>query len=412
MGFRLKKCDLARGGLLLVIGGCGVEPFDLASYTADSGVESVCAAVTDGGVSMSAHDAGEGGLAGDEGASGGSGPADLRAGPDFLDDVSGAESVEDLYGDDWNDWADWASALDGEGWPVDDPSWDARCGADAGMEAESSRDEFCGNGVDDDCDGTVDEHDADRCIGGCDFERDGDLMCDPFSGKSWCNCFAGGPRGCGDGIVSDDEECDPRAPDALPKRLYSQAGQGSTQLQPYCTDDCKLDTLFAACGQRFYLAETQSWHIDFKPTFSRFGEDQETPYCDSGTVCDPSTFACMPSVGESFTECPELKRPAEEDTSEDAFVRFPYRSYPMVELSMDGGPRMCVISCRNDAECPRSVPQCYQQRCVVPVPPVYCAIANQPAAGEAHPECPPDLPRCVPHGETSERGTCFPAQER
>lgn len=314
-------------------------------------------------------------------------------------DGGAPSSVEDLFGDDWNDWKDWALDLNGEGFPILEQDQVAPNCFDSGPV-----DEHCANGLDDDCDGSVDEHLRWECFEGCDPGHNGSWACDPLTGETTCQCFSG--RECGDGEVDFDEECDPRAPDALKARAYYRPGFDAasewqtTQLQPYCNNQCELDTYLNSCSYRRYQPENGEWLVIWSAgPETGIGDDRRTMfYCMPGTACSRDAHACLPELGDFNVTCPDLKMPAAADVDEETKTAIlDYRTYPMTPVEEKQGDdklTLCQITCRSDEDCPASVAECYQQRCVVPRPPTICD-PSKPVPDTRHPDCPVDEPLCV-----------------
>jgi hypothetical protein len=183
-----------------------------------------------------------------------------------------------------------------------------------------SFEEVCGNDIDDDCDGTVDEYPGigAPCMSGC---GEGIYVCSAATNALLCRgapgCVNAVPAPCGDGFVGSDEECDPHAPSETP---------GVT-----CTLTCNRP-LFVACVQAGVA----------------FPE-----LCDDLHVCNERIGACVPVIGPRQRRCPQLR--IEGSAAEDEF-------YPMLEV--ENGE--CWVTCSESEQCPSSLSECYMGFCVVP----------------------------------------------
>lgn len=187
-----------------------------------------------------------------------------------------------------------------------------------------SFDEVCGNDVDDDCDGTVDEFPGigSPCRGGC---GTGIYVCDTVTNALLCRgrqgCVASqtdGPKPCGDGVVTSGEQCDPAAP--------------HEQLGVTCTADCRRP-LFVRC----VTAGVSNPDV-----------------CDALHKCDERIGACVPVLGPQQPRCPKI--PVEGSGSNDKF-------YPMLET--ENG--QCWITCTKSDQCPSVLSDCYMAFCAVPM---------------------------------------------
>jgi hypothetical protein len=177
--------------------------------------------------------------------------------------------------------------------------------------------EVCGNDIDEDCDGTVDEYPGigAPCRSGC---GEGIYVCSTSSYALLCQgCNHELPAPCGDGFHGSDEECDPNAP-------FEEAGVT-------CTQTCERP-LFIRC-------------VD-----AGFAHPER---CDELHVCNERIGACMPVVGPRQPRCPQLR--IEGNSSGDQF-------YPMLET--EGGE--CWVTCSESQQCPSSLSECYMGFCAVP----------------------------------------------
>lgn len=179
--------------------------------------------------------------------------------------------------------------------------------------------ELCGSGIDEDCDGRVDEMAmlGQECEAGCMVAQ---LMCNTESHELVCRglhgCEMEQAVTCGNGFLDVDEQCDPQAP-----------GES-------------LDTCTWRCT---------------RPLFTRclFGVgDSDPTVCTGNTECSWFTGACMPLVGTEGLRCPEYRVVG--STDETAF-------YPMLETEDD----QCWVSCSEDEQCPPGLDDCYMGFCVV-----------------------------------------------
>jgi hypothetical protein len=180
--------------------------------------------------------------------------------------------------------------------------------------------EVCGNDLDEDCDGTVDEYPGigAPCMSGC---GEGRYVCSADTNALLCRgkqgCANDVPPRCGDGLPGTDEECDPNAPSETP---------GIT-----CTLTCNRP-LFIHCVQAgVALPEL----------------------CNDLHVCNERIGACVPVIGPRQRRCPQIR--IEGGAAEDEF-------YPMLEVENDE----CWVTCSESAQCPSSLSECYMGFCVVP----------------------------------------------
>ena len=181
--------------------------------------------------------------------------------------------------------------------------------------------EVCGNDLDEDCDGTVDEYPGigAPCLSGC-GDGYGAYVCSTLTNTLLClggeGCIHMLPEPCGDGLLDAHEECDPNAP-------FEEAGVT-------CTATCTRP-LFIRCVDAG-IAQPE--------------------LCDSLHVCNERIGACMPVIGRSQPRCPRLA--IEGGSGNDEF-------YPMLET--ENGE--CWVTCSDSAQCPSSLPECYMGFCVV-----------------------------------------------
>jgi hypothetical protein len=184
-----------------------------------------------------------------------------------------------------------------------------------------SFDEICGNDIDDDCDGIVDEYPGigAPCTSGC---GEGSYVCSASTNTLLCRgaqgCHNPVPAPCGDGFVGSGEECDPNAPSETP---------GVT-----CTLTCTRP-LFIHC-------------VHAGVAFPAL--------CDDLRVCNERVGACVPVIGPRQRRCPQLR--IEGSSADGEF-------YPMLEV--ENGE--CWVTCSESTQCPSSLSQCYMGFCVVPL---------------------------------------------
>lgn len=187
-------------------------------------------------------------------------------------------------------------------------------------------DEVCGNAVDDDCDGTVDEFTGggEPCRMDCGdgIYSPGIYVCDVATNSLVCqpsdpDCLmpASNPPRCGDTVVDPGEQCDPADP---------KERSGIT-----CTVDCKRP-LFVRCLIDGTL---------------------EPDLCDELHTCSERVGACVPVIGPAQPRCPEIP------TGDGG------KLYPMLET--EGG--QCWVTCLDSEQCPSPISDCYMGFCVVPL---------------------------------------------
>lgn len=188
------------------------------------------------------------------------------------------------------------------------------------MEGESF-DEVCGNDMDEDCDGTVDEYPGigAPCRAGC---GEGVYVCSTSTNALLClgdqGCMNPVPAPCGDGLLGPDEQCDPNAPSEEP---------GLT-----CTLTCERPLFIRCIDARGIM------HAD---------------RCDDLHTCNERLGACMPVIGPRQRRCPQI--PIEGSAADDHF-------YPMLETE-DGE---CWVTCSKSDQCPSLLSDCYMGFCAVP----------------------------------------------
>lgn len=286
----------------LALTGCGPRPIDLA-LGLDAG-------------------AGEG--------VGGGGESDSAGG-----NTSGATTGE--LGGEVDQWEDVQLDASPSGYPSGEAHISLAC------ELGEVQEERCGNDVDDDCDGRVDENEllGQECFSDC--QRPGIWACNRSLEQLVCfdsDCYVQ-PGTCGNGLRDKDESCDVSAGDVP----YENVGM----LDAYCRVDCRVATRFGG----------PCWE------WSSSGPEEIFDCGAKGLVCSELIRTCVPKVGEGgWYRCPRLTRP---ETDEEYIVRVGEGeaarapSFPMVE-SEEGE---CHISCSRDADCPEMLNTCYMGVCVI-----------------------------------------------
>ena len=200
-----------------------------------------------------------------------------------------------------------------DGYPTTAGHWAPWC------DQMKSFEELCDTGIDEDCDGRVDEFMGlgDPCFNGC---NQGVYVCDPKTNSLVCQgpggCANNVPAPCGDGLVGADEQCDPNAPGEQP---------GVT-----CTKDCKRPN--------FVLCEMQGVEIP--------------DACDAFHTCDKKVGWCVPVTNTGVLRCPKI--PVEGGASDDY--------YPMIEENHE-----CLITCSKSDQCPGILSECYMGFCAAPL---------------------------------------------
>lgn len=291
-------------------GGCDSPELDFGG--ADAGGGWTAASPTDngaGGNSTGGDYNGEGSNGG-----GGGGPGGGGAGGEVTDGGVGELHI----------------SLDAEGYPADPGQQNPGCESGVGV------DEVCGNAVDDDCDGLVDEQMlvGTPCTPTC-ADGAGTMACNLADHSLVCitddlqacrpEAGIGIVIGCGNGMVDRGEWCDPAAPGEI---------EGET-----CTVDCRLP-LFKRCV---------------------FRSTVDHDVCDAWRTCDEWIGACLPYIDlPNAARCPDIAVEAAPPT--DGQPPGPEEFYRMAEV--DG---ICRLTCTSDAQCPSSLPVCYMSYCAVDI---------------------------------------------
>lgn len=248
-------------------------------------------------------------------------------GPDSEDLVAG--QTYDDYGGEPIVWTDEAlpSTSEGDGYDATDETTASWCGG------RESTEELCGTGIDEDCDGTVDEMvgvgeacsaDCTSAVYGC-AEGTSELICL----TNVPACINPGFNECGDGMRDEWEQCD-----------YADPNE---QLDVTCDGFCRRPGYRVPCVH------------NGRP---------DSSLCSGVQVCSRYVGACVPAITDFSPRCPYLR-------IEGAA---PGEYYPMIEVP-GGDPNkerpmeadQCWITCSNDAMCPTEVNQCYMGFCVVPM---------------------------------------------
>jgi len=180
--------------------------------------------------------------------------------------------------------------------------------------------EICGNDIDEDCDGIVDEFAGigRPCLSAC---GEGIYVCDVVTNSLLCGgCSIDLPERCGDGFVGPTEACDPAAPGERP---------GLT-----CTPTCERP-LFIPC-------------VDGGMAYPEL--------CDELHVCNHRIGACMPVIGPRQRRCPDI--PIEGGDAAEF--------YPMLEVQTEEEAWECWVTCTASEQCPTPLSDCYMGFCAVP----------------------------------------------
>lgn len=351
--------------------GCSTPRLEFADGTSNESSSG-----TGGAVGVHTGPGGDG-LVGGE--TGGEGAEDVD--PDaYLDDIyedilkrirrRELDSVEDLQGDDWNAWQrrerKERERFERDGNRRTSAEELAKCKAPRGAI------ELCGNAVDDDCDGDIDEFrgKGDFCYRGCDPGRYGQIMCNGATGLPICNCW--NRARCGDGTLGHMEECDgghngsggSLGRDEWPL-LYDQWGaltEGVELFDRYCTQDCAVDIYMKKCGfQRTNPDGTVA--IEYPDTMGGPVVGSPEPTCPGNAPCSRRTQVCTPRVGSNhFTRCPRWQAPDSITLDKDEDIVQTERWYSIVEAT--DSTRECWINCTEAEDCPGGLERCYQGICV------------------------------------------------
>lgn len=300
-------------------GGCDSPELDFGRADAGGGWSAASEADVGGDGDGGGGTGGDGGSDGSSGAGGAGGAGDQGSAAGQSGQTADAGSGELHIG------------LDAEGFPAEPGQQTAGC------RSGHSIAEVCGNALDDDCDGTVDEQVllGRPCTPTC-ADGVGTMACNLVDHTLICitedlqACrHAGGDSiviACGNGMVDRGEWCDPAAPGEI---------EGET-----CTVDCRLP-LFARCV---------------------FRSTVEPDVCEGFRRCDEWIGACLPYIDPvGNPRCPQVpveKMPVarEPPPIEDGTEEY----YLMAEV--DG---TCRITCSDASQCPSSLPVCYMSYCAV-----------------------------------------------
>lgn len=263
-------------------------------------------------------------------------PSSANTDPCSVDDTFGPNPDELVPGQTYEDYGGepivWsedalASPSDADGYEATDettPSW---CGG------RESTEELCGTGIDEDCDGTVDEAIGvgEPCSPDC---VSAVYECAAGTSELACTtnipaCINPGRLMCSNGVLDELEQCDPEAP--------------NEQLDVTCDGYCRRPGYAVAC--------------------IRNGRP-DSSLCSGIQVCSRYVGACVPALTELLPRCPNLRV---EGGGTDEF-------YPMIEVP-GGDPNEerpmeadeCWITCGENETCPTIANQCYMGFCVVPM---------------------------------------------
>jgi len=302
--------------LLLVALGCGESDFDLGLPTpealADAGQGD--AATNDDGTSSPTNTK----TCSDDDGSFGPDPDELQPGQTY-DDYGGEPIV-------WTDDA-LPSTSDGDGYDATDQTTASWCGGSEAIE------ELCGTGIDEDCDGTVDEvvGVGEPCSADC---ASAVYACTEGTTELACTtnipaCINPGRLECGNGILDEWEQCDPTA--------------ANEKLDVTCDAYCRRPGYSVVCVR------------NGRP---------DSSLCSGVQVCSRYVGACVPAITDFSPRCPNLRVEG----------GMPNEYYPMIEVP-GGAPNeerpmeadQCWITCADDETCPTTVNQCYMGFCVVPM---------------------------------------------
>ncbi|MDD9943764.1 MAG: hypothetical protein OXU20_22170 [Myxococcales bacterium] len=279
--------------------------------------------------------------------------------------------------------------------------------AQPGCQAE----ELCGNDLDDDCDGTVDESAllGQPCRITCPdrSEAPGFYMCDHDEQHVACkperpsDCVEMVPsvlRQCGNGVKEAGESCDYMAPNLEAPHVE--------QLGVTCSRDC-TPIRFPRCVFGFYRPREPVCQGSNPVVCHSELLDVRPEVCPRLTRCVTQAGACLPFLSATQPRCPTAPqepplycgngRLDEGEECEPRHIAKPdvdcawnCREVPIGEeigapdyrpaLRMtevpgetgvpgqpDQGSTNCLVSCADASECPASIPECYMGVCVAPV---------------------------------------------
>lgn len=302
--------------LLLVALGCGESDFDLGlpspDALADAGTGD--AAANEDGTPSPPNTA----TCSDDDQTFGPDPSELEPGQTY-EDYGGQPIV-------WSD-DELPSPSDADGYDATEETTASWC------EGREPTDELCGTGVDEDCDGTVDEVTGvgESCSADC---ASAVYACLDDTTELVCTtnipaCINPGRLQCGDGLLDEWEQCD-----------FAAAGE---ELDVTCDDFCRRPGFAVVCVR------------DGRP---------DSSLCSGVQVCSRYVGACVPAITDFSPRCPNLRVEGGE----------PNEYYPMIEVP-GGDPHeerpmeadQCWITCAENETCPTLVSQCYMGFCVVPM---------------------------------------------
>ena len=222
------------------------------------------------------------------------------------------------------------------------PSW---------CELGSPQQERCGTGMDEDCDGRVDENPllGEPCYSLCDSA--GQWLCDRKQQQLVCIDFSclTIPSTCNNEQRDAGEQCDVSAGDP------GHADVGP--LEVYCREDCRWDTRF----------EDPCWRLvdgQREPILIQGFAGLSSPCEAAGLVCSDRVRSCVPKLGEErWKRCPRLRRL---ETAQEYALRLEADNLePPVYAMIQSEEGECHISCSTDAECPEALGTCYMGACVI-----------------------------------------------